>query len=173
MSIVDAQGYRLNVGIILRNHDGHLLLARRSDKHSWQFPQGGMAPSENEEESMYRELDEELGLSRDKVSILAKSNHWYSYRLPQRFIRYNQYPECIGQKQKWFLLNFLGENEDIRLDTDDKPEFSNWAWFNPMDPLHTLVIFFKRDVYQAVLNEFAPFTLGGSIELGQSLYGGK
>ena len=162
MSIIDAQGYRLNVGIILRNRDGHLLLTRRSEKHSWQFPQGGMETKETTEQSMYRELAEELGLTEDKVEIITKSNHWYSYRLPPRYIRRNQYPRCVGQKQKWFLLNFLGSNEDICLDADPNPEFSEWAWFNPLDPLHTLVIFFKRDVYQAVLREFMPFTMGNS-----------
>ena len=167
MSIIDDQGYRLNVGIILRSLNGELLLARRNEKFSWQFPQGGITQNENEEQSMYRELYEELGLSKDKVRILAKSNYWYSYRLPKRYIRPTPHQECIGQKQKWFMLDFIGQDADIQLDKTSNPEFTQWRWFHPHNPLHTMAIYFKQDVYQAVLHEFNPYMLGNLTHTSQ------
>ena len=102
--MIDADGFRPNVGIILANDQGQVLWARRVNQTTWQFPQGGINPNEDAEDALYRELYEEIGLQREDVEILACTRGWLRYRLPQRLIRTHSYPVCIGQKQKWFLF---------------------------------------------------------------------
>ena len=105
--MIDAQGFRANVGIILCNHDNHLLWARRIGQNAWQFPQGGIGPEESAEAAMYRELQEEVGLEPDDVETLGVTKAWLKYRLPERFVRHEKTPLCIGQKQRWYLLKQL------------------------------------------------------------------
>lgn len=143
------------MGIILSNREGHLLWARRVGQDAWQFPQGGINSDETPEEALFRELSEEVGLSRDAVRIMGSTRGWLRYRLPPRFIRRNCQPLCIGQKQVWYLLRLEGSDENVRLDHTDEPEFDNWRWVEYWHPLSE-VIPFKRRVYAKALNELAP-----------------
>jgi putative (di)nucleoside polyphosphate hydrolase len=153
--VIDSDGFRPNVGILLANGDGHLLWARRvGGKDAWQFPQGGINPGESAQEALFRELKEEVGLDADAVEILGSTRGWLRYRLPKRFIRRGQQPLCIGQKQKWFLLRMLAEDHAVRLDLNDKPEFDHWQWVSYWYPLDQVVPF-KREVYRRALKEMA------------------
>jgi putative (di)nucleoside polyphosphate hydrolase len=154
--VIDSDGFRANVGIMVANDHGQLLWARRvGGRDAWQFPQGGINPGESPREALYRELEEEIGLTPDAVDVVATTRGWLRYRLPRRFIRKGQSPVCIGQKQKWFLLRMLGDDADVRLDMNDKPEFDNWRWVSYWYPLNQ-VISFKREVYRRAMKELAP-----------------
>ena len=156
--VIDDQGFRLNVGIVLVNDKGQVLLARRHDKHRWQFPQGGVDPDEQEQEALYRELQEEIGLHDHHVELVHTSENWHSYYLPSKFIR-PKVPDarqCIGQKQRWFLLRMICDESNICLDSHDIPEFSEWQWFSPQECV-PLAIYFKRLTYRKVLEEFTPY----------------
>ena len=153
--MIDEQGYRLNIGIIIANHHGQLLWAKRVvNTDAWQFPQGGIHNGETPEQAMYRELTEELGLTAEDVDIIAESKNWYRYELPEQFRRHTSKPLCIGQKQKWFLLRLKTNENKIHFNHSATPEFSEWCWVNYWHPVNH-VIAFKRDVYQAILTEFA------------------
>jgi putative (di)nucleoside polyphosphate hydrolase len=144
------------VGIMLANDRGQLLWARRVGGHdAWQFPQGGISAGESPEQALYRELHEEVGLSRESVEVLGSTRGWLRYRLPRRFIREGQSPLCIGQKQKWFLLRMLGDDTAVQLDLNDKPEFDRWQWVSYWYPLNQIVSF-KREVYRRAMKELAP-----------------
>ncbi|MEY2908209.1 MAG: hypothetical protein RLZZ602_732, partial [Pseudomonadota bacterium] len=100
--VIDAQGFRPNVGIIISNAEGSVLWGRRiGGRDSWQFPQGGIHAGESPEEAMYRELDEEVGLKPEHVDIIGRTKSWLRYRLPSRYIRRHEQPVCVGQKQRW------------------------------------------------------------------------
>ena len=120
---------------------------------AWQFPQGGMMEGETPEQTMYRELKEEIGLNPEDVQILASTRRWLRYRLPTRLVRHYSKPLCIGQKQKWFLLSLLVEDACIRVDAATPPEFDEWKWVDYWQPLKE-VIFFKLRVYEKILREF-------------------
>ncbi|HKY69973.1 MAG TPA: RNA pyrophosphohydrolase, partial [Gammaproteobacteria bacterium] len=126
--MIDANGFRLAVGIIICNAQLELFLARRAYQDAWQFPQGGLQESESLEDALFRELYEEVGLGADDVKILARSRGWLTYRLPRRLVRAAQLPLCIGQKQKWFLLELQGFEDKIKLNLMPRPEFSGWRW---------------------------------------------
>lgn len=152
--MIDTQGLRLNVGIILVNKENKLFWGRRvGQQSSWQFPQGGVDGSETPEQTLFRELNEELGLSQQHVEILTSTQNWLTYYLPKNFRRYNSEPLCIGQKQKWYLLRFLGDEEDFCFDATGSPEFSGWRWVDYWQPVKE-VILFKREVYRSALKEF-------------------
>jgi putative (di)nucleoside polyphosphate hydrolase len=157
--MIDEKGYRHNVGIILANHEGKLFWAKRIGQvDAWQFPQGGILEHETLEEAMYRELKEELGLDQKEVEILGKSDRWLYYHLPKNYRRYYSKPLCIGQKQKWFLLRFIGQEEQICFDLTDTPEFDKWKWVDYWYPVDH-VISFKRLVYKTALKEFETLVL--------------
>lgn len=152
--MIDSDGFRANVGIILANTQGQVLWAKRIGHDSWQFPQGGIDRGETPIDAMYRELYEEVGLYPNHVELLAMTQDWLRYRLPKRYVRTNQEPLCIGQKQKWFLLHLDEHNtQHIRFDTG-KPEFDEWQWVSYWYPLNQVVAF-KRGVYQKALQELA------------------
>ncbi|MCP4992426.1 MAG: RNA pyrophosphohydrolase [Gammaproteobacteria bacterium] len=153
--MIDSEGYRSNVGIILCNHERRLFWGRRVGQDAWQFPQGGIKSSESPEEAMYRELEEEVGLQPNQVEIVGVTDDWLRYRLPKRFIRHNSKPLCIGQKQRWFLLRVLCEETDFCLDHTSHPEFDGWRWVKYWHPLKE-VVYFKRKVYSRALQELAP-----------------
>ncbi len=153
--MIDPDGYRPNVGIILLRDDGRVFWARRAFRDGWQFPQGGMRSDETPLEAMYRELREETGLEPNHVEVIGATPGWLRYRLPARMVRRNQRPMCIGQKQVWFLLKFVGEESAVRLDVTDKPEFDLWRWVDFWYPA-AHVVSFKRDVYQRALRHLAP-----------------
>ncbi|MGD2076300.1 MAG: RNA pyrophosphohydrolase [Gammaproteobacteria bacterium] len=153
--MIDSDGYRPNVGIILTNREGKLLWARRIRQDAWQFPQGGIRRRETPDEAMYRELAEEIGLEPEHVSVLGATRGWLRYRLPERFIRRHQKPMCIGQKQRWYMLRLIGAERHVRLDRCDRPEFDNWRWVDYWQPIEEVVAF-KRTVYKKALRELAP-----------------
>lgn len=154
--LVDADGFRPNVGIVVANDRTQVLWARRVGGHdAWQFPQGGILPSEMPEEALYRELFEEVGLERDAVAVVARTRGWLKYRLPDRLRRRDSSPSFIGQKQKWFLLRLLGDDRDVRVTLSDKPEFDAWRWVSYWYPLGQVVAF-KQQVYRRALSELAP-----------------
>ena len=154
--MVDADGFRPNVGIVLSNDLGQVLWARRIGGHdAWQFPQGGINENETVEEALFRELFEEVGLDADHVEILAQTDGWLRYRLPRRMRRHNSSPGFQGQKQQWFLLRMLGKDALVQMDSSDKPEFDSWRWVSYWYPLGQVVAF-KRDVYRDALKQLAP-----------------
>lgn len=154
--MVDADGFRPNVGIVLSNDSGQVLWARRvGGQDAWQFPQGGINEDESLEEALYRELHEEVGLAADSVQILARTRGWLHYRLPKRLRRYNSSPGFKGQKQKWFLLRMLAEDARVQVDLTAKPEFDHWRWVSYWYPV-CQVVDFKREVYRRALKELAP-----------------
>jgi len=154
--VIDPDGYRPNVGIVLMQPDGRVFWARRVRRDGWQFPQGGMNSDETPIEAMYRELREETGLLPAHVDVLGVTPGWLRYRLPPRAIRRNDRLVCIGQKQVWFLLRFTGAESDLRLDLTVKPEFDHWRWVDFWYPLQH-VVNFKRGVYTRALQHLAPF----------------
>jgi putative (di)nucleoside polyphosphate hydrolase len=157
--MVDADGYRPNVGIVLSNDRGQVLWARRvGGQNHWQFPQGGIDSRESVEDALYRELYEEVGLQPGSVEILARTNGWLRYRLPRRMRRQNSSPGFVGQKQKWFLLRMLSEDHSVQMDHSDVPEFDHWRWVSYWYPVGQ-VVDFKRDVYRRALKELAPHLL--------------
>ena len=154
--MVDADGFRPNVGIVLTNDQGQVLWARRVGGHdAWQFPQGGIKTRESVEDALYRELFEEVGLESGSVEVLARTSGWLRYRIPQHMRRHNSTPGFQGQKQKWFLLRILGEDRLVDVAKADKPEFDHWRWVSYWYPV-SQVVDFKRDVYRRALKELAP-----------------
>lgn len=156
--MIDDDGYRPNVGIVICNRQGQVLWARRFGQHSWQFPQGGINSGETVEQAMYRELFEEVGLRRKDVRILTSTRNWLRYKLPKRLVRWDTKPVCIGQKQKWYLLQLLCNDADINMQTSSTPEFDGWRWVSFWYPVRQ-VVSFKRDVYRRVMKEFAAFIM--------------
>ena len=153
--MVDVEGYRPNVGIVLANAAGQVLWAKRIGQDAWQFPQGGISPGETAEQAMFRELREELGLESADVQVLGSTHGWLRYRLPPRFLRRGRVPLCIGQKQKWFALRLLSPEQSLRFDRGEQPEFDRWRWVESGLPLRE-VVSFKRAVYLAALEELGP-----------------
>ena len=153
--MLDEDGFRSNVGIIICNRAGDLLWAKRIGQNAWQFPQGGIRPGEIAEESLYRELREEVGLTPDDVSILKRTRGWLRYRLPERLIRRGPGQLCIGQKQKWFLLSLDADESRIAFTHSPEPEFDDWRWVGYWAPMRQVVAF-KREVYRRALTELRP-----------------
>ncbi|MCC2605282.1 RNA pyrophosphohydrolase [Planctobacterium marinum] len=156
--MIDTEGFRANVGIVICNRNGQVFWARRFGQHSWQFPQGGIDQGESAEEAMFRELHEEVGLNPQQVKILRVTKNWIRYRLPKRLIRQDSNPVCIGQKQKWFLLQLTCADEDVNLLHSGHPEFDDWRWVSYWYPIRN-VVSFKRDVYRKVMKEFVPVAM--------------
>lgn len=153
--MIDTDGFRPNVGIILTNCRSQVLWARRAGQNAWQFPQGGIKAHETAEEALYRELCEELGLGQEDVEIVGATRGWLRYKLPKKYVRWRNTPRCIGQKQVWFLLRLVGSESAVCLNGCDRPEFDYWKWVNYWRPMHE-VIYFKRMVYRRALKELAP-----------------
>ena len=151
-NVIDSDGFRPNVGIIIFNDNGQLLWAKRLGQDAWQFPQGGVQHNESPEQALLRELNEEVGLEPHDVEIIACTDNWLRYRLPRHLIRQNSHPVCIGQKQKWFLLRLVSDTEKIRFDVSEKPEFDHWRWVSYWYPVKK-VVSFKRKVYRKALGE--------------------
>ena len=152
--MIDAQGFRANVGIILSNQSGQVFWAKRIGQQSWQFPQGGIHAGENAQQALFRELEEEVGLKPEHVRMIGSTRRWLRYRLPKRYVRRNRQPLCIGQKQKWFMLELIAPESCVRFDACDKPEFDGYRWVDYWHPISE-VVFFKRHVYRRALDELA------------------
>ncbi|EIC22470.1 NTP pyrophosphohydrolase [Thiorhodovibrio frisius] len=154
--LIDRDGFRPNVGIILCNGERRLFWGRRVGQNAWQFPQGGIQANETPQEAMFRELEEEVGLVARQVTLLGATRGWLRYRLPKRFIRRHCCgPTCIGQKQIWFLLRVDCNEDAFCLDHSSKPEFDAWRWVRYWSPLRE-VVYFKRRVYEQALIELQP-----------------
>jgi putative (di)nucleoside polyphosphate hydrolase len=153
---IDGEGYRANVGIVLMRDNGEVFLGQRTGGRGWQFPQGGVRQGEPVEQALYRELHEEIGLERRHVILRGSTSDWIRYRLPKRYVRRGRGPTCIGQKQRWFLLQLAvpESNVDFSFTQTNEPEFDGWRWANYWEPVRE-VIYFKRPVYVAMLTELA------------------
>ena len=154
---IDTEGYRANVGILLMRDSGEVFLGQRTGGRGWQFPQGGVRQGEPVEQALYRELQEEIGLPREQVALVASTADWIPYRLPKRYVRRGRGPTCIGQKQRWFLLRLAvpEASAEFSFTHTSEPEFDGWRWANYWEPVRE-VIYFKRPVYVQMLNELAP-----------------
>ena len=160
--MIDSDGYRPNVGIVILNQAGQVLWARRIGQHSWQFPQGGIKRNETPEQAMYRELYEEVGLKPEHVKVIAISKNWLRYRLPKRLVRDGGDPVCIGQKQRWFLLKLISSDEEVNFGVCGRPEFDEWRWVSYWYPVRQ-VVSFKRDVYRRAMKEFVSLALPAEV----------
>ena len=165
--VIDPQGFRANVGIVLMRGTGEVFLGRRTGGRGWQFPQGGMRPGESLEESLYRELHEEVGLRPEDVELAGRTERWLRYRLPARYVRRNRQPVCIGQKQRWFLLRLKREDAHFELQATSEPEFDQWRWVSYWEPVRE-IIYFKRAVYVQALTELAPLAFPGGAPVAPS-----
>ena len=154
--MLDREGYRPNVGIILVNGRNEVFWGKRIREHSWQFPQGGIKHGESPEQAMYRELQEEAGLKPDHVQIIARTRDRLRYEVPKQWIRREWRNTYRGQKQIWFMLRLTGRDTDVSLRASDHPEFDAWRWSEYWVPLDA-VIEFKRGVYQQALIELSRF----------------
>ena len=153
--MIDSEGYRANIGIVITNEKKQILLAKRYKQDAWQLPQGGIDKGETELEALYRELEEEVGLAPEQISLLAKTPKWLRYELPIEHIRRKQKPTCIGQKQVWYLLKLVSRDTDISLNLHNKVEFDDWKWVDYWSPVDE-VINFKKEVYEDMLKTLAP-----------------
>ena len=151
--MIDSKGFRAGIAIIIFNHERKLFLAKRIGQEAWQYPQGGMEEDETPEEAMYRELKEEVGLNPEDVELVTVTRQWLYYKLPKHLIRHHSKPLCIGQKQKWFLLKFVGDESNFNFNQSPKPEFDDWAWVDYWHPMKE-VIDFKRKVYHKAMKLF-------------------
>jgi putative (di)nucleoside polyphosphate hydrolase len=152
--MLDRDGYRPNVGIILVNSRNEVFWGKRIREHSWQFPQGGIKRGESPEQAMFRELHEEVGLRPEHVRVIGRTREWLRYDVPQHWVRREWRGHYRGQKQIWFLLKLVGRDTDIDLRASGHPEFDAWRWNEFWVPLEA-VIEFKREVYSLALQELS------------------
>ena len=149
------KSYRKNVGLIVLNQKNKLLLCRRKDQKTWQFPQGGIDSGESPQAAAFRELFEEVGIHKREVKVVKKSDHWFDYDLPEKYQkRSDTMRKFKGQTQKWFMFKANTEL-NVSLCNDVQQEFVDYKWVSFWYPLSHIVLF-KKDVYQNVLNEFLP-----------------
>jgi putative (di)nucleoside polyphosphate hydrolase len=153
--MLDEQGYRPNVGIVLLNANNQVFWGKRIRQHSWQFPQGGIDPGETPEQAMYRELWEEVGLQQEHVQLIGRTKDWLRYHVPEQWVRREWRGTYKGQKQIWFALRLLAKDHAVNLRATHKPEFDAWRWADYWVDLDS-VIEFKRDVYDKALIELHP-----------------
>lgn len=145
--------YRKGVGMVLLNAQGLVFVARRIDTtaEAWQLPQGGIDDGESPRGACLRELEEEIGT--DKAEIIAETEDWLAYDLPEDIADKVWKGRFRGQTQKWYCLRFLGDDSDINLDTDH-PEFCEWKWL-PVAQLPDMIVPFKRALYERIVERFA------------------
>ena len=159
---LSALPYRPNAGVMLLNEAKHVFVGKRidTDGHAWQMPQGGIDKGEEAQAAALRELTEETGIAPEKAEIIASTEGWIKYDFPPElaaslWLRRSGEPRYRGQKQRWFLLRFLGQDSDVNIATAH-PEFSDWKWMPPSD-LVAHIVPFKREIYRQVLSEFSPY----------------
>lgn len=165
--MLDREGFRPNVGIILLNQRNQVFWGKRIRTHSWQFPQGGIDRGETPEQAMYRELHEEVGLLPEHVTIVARTRDWLRYEVPDRYIRRDARGFYKGQKQIWYLLRLTGGDWNLNLRATSHPEFDAWRWNDYWVPLD-VVVEFKRGVYEMALTELARYLPRGATGGGRS-----
>ena len=159
------ENYRLGVGIIMLNKQKKVFAGKRIDTKTdgWQMPQGGIDTGESLHDALWRELFEETGCTRDLADIIYETKDWYSYKLPSYLKKSLWGGKYEGQKQKWFLLNFKGQDSDINILPNSElnkegpiqAEFSEWNWLD-YKILPTFIVDFKRQVYIDLINEVGP-----------------
>lgn len=149
--------YRSGVGIMIINKKREIFVGKRLDNNSdaWQMPQGGLDVAEAEDVAMLRELKEETGIDGVNVRIIQKSQGYYYYNLPYKLQKKFWGGKYLGQKQRWYLLEFSGDDSKIDVATQE-PEFSDWKWIANKDIIEAIVAF-KRDLYRGVIDEFSQF----------------
>lgn len=153
--VIDSEGYRANVGIIVSNGEGRVLWCRRLGQDAWQFPQGGIENDETPEQALYRELREETGLCSKQVTILGRTRDWFRYQIPSHLIRRDDNRPCIGQKQIWFLLELLSNETNLNAIWPKHAEFEEYSWVDYWYPVEH-VVFFKKNVYRKALTALEP-----------------
>jgi putative (di)nucleoside polyphosphate hydrolase len=151
-TMIDRDGYRSNVGIVLCNALGEVFWGKRVKQDAWQFPQGGIKSGETPEQAMYRELEEETGLLPAHVAILGRTREWLRYDVPQAWIKRDWRGMYRGQKQIWYLLRLVGRDCDVSLRASSHPEFDAWRWHDYWQPASE-VVEFKQEVYRLALGE--------------------
>jgi putative (di)nucleoside polyphosphate hydrolase len=169
-AMIDRDGYRPNVAIVLVNGRNQVFWGKRVKEHAWQFPQGGIKPGETPEQAMYRELQEETGLWPQHVKILGRTRDWLHYNVPTHWVKREWRGTYKGQKQIWFLLRLVGRDCDISLRASGHPEFDAWRWHDYWVPLEA-VIDFKRESYRLGLEQLAGFLELAPRTVGISPYG--
>jgi putative (di)nucleoside polyphosphate hydrolase len=149
--------YRPCAGVMLLNADGHVFVGQRMDSSAdaWQMPQGGIDEGETPEQAALRELTEETGVVADLVEIIARSRGEHVYDLPPHLLGKMWKGAYRGQRQHWFVMRFLGTDADVDITTKHQ-EFRAWRW-SPPEQLVEMIVPFKRDLYRAVLDEFAAY----------------
>ena len=152
--LVDQDGYRSNVAMVISNGRGQVFWAKRMGQRAWQFPQGGIDEGESVEQALYRELYEEVGLEPGDVKIVQQTKRWLRYNIPEKMQRKHSKPLCVGQKQRWFFLQLVGDQSKIKFDATGHPEFDAWEWVSYWHPINQ-VVSFKQNVYRQALSEFA------------------
>lgn len=150
--MIDREGYRPNVGIVLCNAHNQVFWGKRVNQHAWQFPQGGINSGETPEQAMFRELEEEIGLKSHHVRVLGRTRDWLRYDVPAHWTRRDSRGLYRGQKQIWFLLRLTGRDCDVSLRASSHPEFDAWRWSDYWVPQES-VVEFKREVYRMALSE--------------------
>lgn len=155
--------YRPNVGAVLFDRVGRVLVARRADLPNaegppggWQLPQGGIDESEDPRAAVRRELAEEIGT--DRAEVIGEHPDWFTYDLPPELLGVALGGRFRGQRQRWFALRFTGVDGDIRLDADPDPEFDAWQWVG-LDSLPGLAVPFKRAIYAVLARDFARYAV--------------
>jgi len=150
---MSALPYRKGVGAVLLNSQGQVFVAKRIDTpgEAWQMPQGGVDKGEKPRKAVVRELLEEIGT--DKVEFIAKSNDWITYDLPDHLVGKVWKGRYRGQKQRWFLMRFVGNDGDIDLNSSGHPEFDAWQWVD-FQTLPDIIVPFKRKLYEEIVGEF-------------------
>ena len=146
------EGYRPNVAMVVINSKNKVLICRRINTKTWQFPQGGVDNDENLEKAMYRELLEEVGLRKEDVQYIGESADTIIYDIPKTIRSRVLGGKFKGQEQKWFLLKIKNDDHEIRLDYEAFPEFDTFEWVSFWQPIDRIVDF-KREAYRKALSE--------------------
>ena len=154
---MDLSMYRPAAGVMLLNRERKVWVGQRIDStlEAWQMPQGGLDPGEDAYAGALRELEEETGIGRDLVELVATASRELFYDLPDDLVGKLWRGKWKGQRQSWYLLRFLGEDADMRIETEH-PEFRAWKWVEP-ETLPNLIVPFKRGLYQSVIAEFSEY----------------
>ena len=148
---------RLGVGIALLNHENKVFVGKRIDNpaNSWQMPQGGVNQNENFLDAAKRELEEETGIKT--VKLIKELDQWLAYDLPKNLLGKLWKGKYRGQKQKWFVMKFIGKTDEINVKTKN-PEFLDWKWIKPSE-LPDIAVKFKVEIYKKIKDELASLSL--------------